>query len=101
MTTSTPTNKPFTPYRAAELVNETLRAEGIKEIPTQMMYNYTTQKVNQGKRPLIKFEYDESGTPIVDKDDLMRWLTSYVNKKRPQREEQKFEDVIIVGDRSA
>ena len=67
----------MTPYEAAKIVNAELKKRGIKMIPPQMMYNYTTAKLNAGKRPLIKFDLENG----VDADDLQRWLKNYISKK--------------------
>ena len=71
------TNTILTPYAAAKIVNAALEAADIKRIPPQMMYNYTTAKVNAGKKPLIKFTLEEG----VDREDLERWVKSYIAKK--------------------
>lgn len=68
----------LTPYAAAALVNAVLVDEGIKTIPPQMLYNYTTAKVNAHKKPLIKYSIEEG----VDRDDLTRWVKAYVAKKK-------------------
>jgi len=67
----------FTPYAAAKLVNVALTEAGLPNIPPQMMYNYTTAKVNVGKKPLIAFDAKKG----VDRTDLERWLKSYIEKK--------------------
>jgi len=69
---------PLTPWGAHLLVNAVLRAEGIKEIPPQMMYNYTSSKYNKGEKPLIKFTPEDG----VDRDALEAWLNRYVAKKQ-------------------
>lgn len=67
----------MTPYAAAKIVNAELKKRGIKTIPPQMMYNYTSAKLNEGKRCLIKFDLENG----VDADDLQRWLKQYIAKK--------------------
>lgn len=67
----------MTPYAAAKIVNAELKKRGIKPIPPQMMYNYTSAKLNEGKKPLIAFTRENG----VDADDLQRWLKSYIAKK--------------------
>jgi hypothetical protein len=76
----------LTPYKAASLVNAELEKAGLsKRIPPQMMYNYTTAKVNAGKKPIIK--YDPS-TGEVDAADLKRWTKAYIAKQAtPSTEE--------------
>lgn len=68
----------LTPYAAHTLVNQVLRSEGLPEIKSQMMYNYTTQKINAGKKPLIKYD-DLNG---VDREDLIRWVKQYIETKK-------------------
>lgn len=67
----------LTPYAAAKVANVAIEEAGLKAIPPQMMYNYTTAKVNAGKKPLIKFSLEDG----VDRDDLQRWVTNYIAKK--------------------
>ena len=67
----------LTPYGAARLVNQRLVTEGIKVIPPQMMYNYTTGQLRKGKKPLIGFT-PETG---VNREALATWLETYVAKK--------------------
>lgn len=66
-----------TPYAASKLVNAILDENNIKRIPPQMMYNYTTAKVNAGKNPLIAFTIEKG----VEVKDLERWTKKYVEKK--------------------
>lgn len=68
----------MTPYGAAKYVNAELTAAGVdKQIPPQMMYNYTKARINAGKAPFIKFD-EKSG---VDVEDLKRWTSVYIAKK--------------------
>jgi hypothetical protein len=67
----------ITPYAAAKLVNEVLAEAGLPPIPPQMMYNYTTNRLNKGKATLIAYT-PETG---VDREDLVRWTKEYVQKK--------------------
>lgn len=66
-----------TPYEAHKIANQVFAENGIKSIPPQMLYNYTSAKLNAGKKPLIKYDR-KSG---VDAEDLQRWIKSYVAKK--------------------
>ena len=67
-----------TAYRAAKIVNERLTELNLKNIPTQMIYNYTTARVNAGKKPFI----EESDAGMVVIDSLNAWLEKYVAKKQ-------------------
>lgn len=68
----------MTPYAAAKLVNEALRENNIdKTIPAQMMYNYTTAKIRQGKKPLI--EVNEDGK--INVESFTKWLSRYIEKQ--------------------
>ena len=68
----------LSPYQAARLVNKALEEAGLsKRIPPQMMYNYTTSRVNAGKKPLIAFDLKTG----VDRDALAKWTESYVAKQ--------------------
>lgn len=70
----------LTPYAAAKIVNADLEKAGLaKRIPPQMMYNYTTARVNAGKKPLIG--YNEK-TGEVDWESLKVWSTAYVGKQK-------------------
>jgi len=75
---ATPELPYLNPHQAHHLVNAYLRGVGIKEIRPQMMYNYTSTKVNKGEKPLIKWSL-ETG---VDREDLERWVKKYVAKKQ-------------------
>jgi hypothetical protein len=67
----------ISPYAAAKVVNAKLKEAGIdKVVPPQMMYNYTTSRINAGKEPFIKFTL-EGG---VDAKDLDRWTKAYIAK---------------------
>ena len=67
----------LTPYAAAKLTNAVLKDAGLPNIPPQMMYNYTTARLNKGKAPLIKC--DAAGGIMFA--DLEAWLTKYMEKK--------------------
>jgi len=68
---------PLTPYGAHKIANAVFAEHGIKSVPPQMLYNYTTGQLRKGKKPLIKFS-SEAG---VDREDLDRWVAGYVAKK--------------------
>ena len=60
----------LTPYEVAKVVNEMLAARGLKEIPTQMCYNY------------IKKGYIVSSAPNrVSPEDASEWGEQYVAKR--------------------
>jgi hypothetical protein len=74
----------LTPYGAHKIVNAALaeadvrdpkRPQNVKVIPPQMMYNYTTGRVNAGKEPFVKFDL----TTGVDREDLVeRFIPKYI-----------------------
>ena len=69
-----------TPYAAAKEVNEALAAAGVdKVIPPQMMYNYTTARINKGKAPLIDAEVVD-GKVFVKTEALAAWIVKYIAK---------------------
>jgi hypothetical protein len=74
----------LTPYKAAKIVNEELTKLGLKNIPPQMMYNYTTARVNTGKKAIIT--YNEK-TGEVDADALKVWMVKYIEKRTAPVEE--------------
>ena len=77
-TTDTTTTTTITPYAAAKLVNAALEKANLsKRIPPQMMYNYTTARVNKGKAPFI--QVDEKGLVLVS--SLNEWIEKYVAKQ--------------------
>lgn len=72
------TNEFLSPYKAAGYVNGELEKAGLtKRIPAQMMYNYTTTRVNQGKKPLIDFD-PKTG---VNQKSLEEWTVKYIAKQ--------------------
>jgi hypothetical protein len=76
VTEATTTIENLTPYGAHNLVNAALKEAGLdKRIPPQMMYNYTTGRLNKGKAPAIKYS-NESGVDV--KDLTERWIPAYV-----------------------
>lgn len=79
--------KVLSPYAAAKLVNVKLTKAGIKNIPPQMMYNYTTARLNANKEPLIKYTL-EGG---VDVKSLDEWTAKYIAKKLAVTEEAEVE----------
>jgi hypothetical protein len=67
----------LTGYRAAQLANEALASVGLdKTLPPQMFYNYTSARINKGKKPLIAC--DENGH--ITQDGFSEWLQAYVLK---------------------
>lgn len=70
----------YTPYAAAKFVNAILTEAGLPTIPPQMMYNYTTARVNKGKAPLIGVVETEAGVRI-EEDVLKEWTKKYLTKK--------------------
>jgi len=74
----------MTPYKAAKFVNEELEKAGVdKKVPPQMLYNYTTARVNAGKAPLIAYTL-ETG---VDKKSLVTWTKAYIAKQQAKAEQ--------------
>lgn len=73
----------LTPYAAAGAVNAALTEAGVsKEIPPQMMYNYTTARVRKGKAPLIPVDVDkETGKVSINEAGFVEWLQRYVKKQ--------------------
>jgi hypothetical protein len=68
----------LTPYGAAKIVNTMLAEAGLdKRIPSQMMYNYTSGRVNKGKEPFIAWT-DKEG---IDRKALQAWAEKYVAKQ--------------------
>jgi hypothetical protein len=84
----------MTPYAAAKFVNAALKEAGLtKVVPPQMMYNYTTARVNAGKAPLIAFTL-EGG---VDEAALQTWTAKYVAKQVAATLPADEEDTPIEG----
>jgi len=67
----------LTPYGAHKLVNAAFAEAGLKAVPPQMLYNYTTGQLRKGKKPMIAYT-PETG---VDREDLQRWVDAYIAKK--------------------
>lgn len=68
----------LTPYAASKIVNARLKEEGLPTIPPQMMYNYTTARVNKGKAPFIEWSAEEG----VNLTSLEEWTDKYISKKK-------------------
>jgi hypothetical protein len=85
MSENTDRTEYITPYFAAKLVEPVLRNAGLtppKSLP-QMMYNYTKGPYQDGKKPSIKYTNAEG----VDRDDLVRWVKAYIERKRTPKTE--------------
>ena len=65
------------PYQAAKLINAVLAEANLPSIPPQMMYNYTTARLNAGKNAFI--EVDKDGR--ITESGLNTWMTKYFAKK--------------------
>jgi hypothetical protein len=67
-------NQEITCYQSAILVNNWLLELGInKVIPTQMIYNYTTARINKGLNPFIVMN---EKTKRIKISDLRNWFDS-------------------------
>lgn len=77
-TTNTPNEvTSVTPYKAAQIVNALLLADGIEKVlPPQMFYNYTTARVRANKNSFIAL--DEDGKIVLT--SLNEWYTKYTTK---------------------
>jgi hypothetical protein len=72
----------YTPYAAANIVNAALVEAGVdKKVPPQMMYNYTSARINKGKLPLIPATQDENGKVMIPEEGLVEWTAKYVRKQ--------------------
>ena len=80
-TTNTNPERFATPYQAAKFANQLLKEAGLKPIPPQMMYNYTTSRIAKGEEPLIEGRMSAEGKFEVDKEDLVRWTRRRIAKK--------------------
>jgi hypothetical protein len=66
--------KTFSPYRCAAIVNIWLAEDGIqKKLPPQMFYTYV-------KKAYIKSVSDESGKILVTGEALKTWYDKYTKK---------------------
>ena len=90
-TANSTTAAAFTPYGAAKFVNQVLTEAGLPSIPPQMMYNYTTARLNKGKAPLIKCD----ATGAITQESLLEWLAKYLVKKGIQVAPKAEEDYAI------
>jgi hypothetical protein len=68
------TNKTFSPYACAKIVNIWLAEDGIpKKLPPQMFYTYV-------KKAYIKSVSDEKGKILVTDEALKTWYDKYTKK---------------------
>jgi hypothetical protein len=73
------TEDAYTPYGISKVLNEILKANGQKEIRSQMMYNYARNKMivkgvsiaNATLRPITKVEVAEFLTRYLNKHELV------------------------------
>ena len=80
----------LTPYAAAKIVNAVCSKHDLKNVPTQMMYNYTTARLNAKKASFI--EVDKDGR--ITESGLNTWMTKYFAKKGI---EVVADDLVKVG----
>jgi hypothetical protein len=67
-----------TAYAAAKYATLRIQSKGVnKTIRPQMMYNYTTARLNEGKNPFIAV--NEEG--LVSLESVNEWVEKYVAKK--------------------
>jgi hypothetical protein len=83
MASTTPQS--LTAFAAAKIVNAALIEAGLtKQIPPQMVYNYTTARVRKGQKPLIptvQVKVDGKDTTHVQVEGLTAWIKRYVAKQ--------------------
>lgn len=73
----------YSTYLAAKKVNQMLKKDEIdKVIPSQMIYNYTTARLNNGQKPLIDCAKDENGKTFITEEALMEWYAKYSKKAK-------------------
>lgn len=74
----------LTTYQALKRINRALREAGLdKQIPYQMVYNYTTARLRAGTKPMIKAHRKTVGdkdVTYIEVTDLEEWLVRYVRK---------------------
>jgi hypothetical protein len=71
----------LTPYAAHKVVNNALEEAGVdKQIPAQMMYNYTSARLLKNKKPLIECEVIE-GKVVIKEEVLNEWIKKYLTKQ--------------------
>ena len=68
----------ISPYKAAQVLNEILRANDVAEIPPQMIYNYVKKGVLRTYEIDGRKYVDENGT---DTKDFAQWAIRYCTKK--------------------
>lgn len=81
--TLTTTLTSVSPYGAHQIVNDILKSHPSPLINTlkirpQMMYNYTTVRVNKGLKPFIPFN---PTTNRIETSDIVIWTNKYITKK--------------------
>jgi metal-dependent amidase/aminoacylase/carboxypeptidase family protein len=68
-------------YEVAKLANLALTEAGVeRQIPPQMVYNYTSGRINKGKAPLIP-TVEVEGKVRVTEEAARTWVTQYVAKQ--------------------
>jgi hypothetical protein len=77
------TEKIYTPYACASVVNEWLKEDGVeKKLPPQMFYQYTSPKKNY-----IETVVSEDGKRLVTREALRTWYETKYMKKTVKTEE--------------
>ena len=82
----------LTCYAVAKMTNARLEAEGIKndagkqkQIPPQMIYNYTLGKIREGKKPMIAIQADG----LIAEADALAWINKYIANVKAKIEANK------------
>ena len=70
----------LTPYAASVAINAALTKAGLKNIPPQMIYNYTTARIRNNKAPFIE-TVTIDGQVRVTEAGLAKWTKKYLAKK--------------------
>lgn len=76
-----------TPYAAAKIINAVLDSVELPNIPPQMVYNYTSGRIRQGKNPFIDCTIENNKIRISDQA-IQAWLKKYLEKKGVKLDEQ-------------
>ena len=64
-------------YAAAKYINEVLTNNSLKNVPPQMIYNYTSARIRVNQKPFIRVNEDGK----LEKKDVDEWLSKYIAKK--------------------
>lgn len=93
--------KRYTTYRATIQINKWFNVLGIdKQLPGPMVFNYTTAKLKENKKPMIPSYRENDGekdVTYIEFEELVKWFAlKYIPKNFPSADLSKIDFEIKI-----